>query len=98
MAEKKKEEQAETAPIAPKIEMHRGAPIQVALYDLNRINAQQKEIKAKRLNDIEEIRRSEEVEKARNPTSTSYLCARFEKEYRVVIENMAREEYEWEET
>ena len=56
------------------------------------------ELKKKRLNDIETMRRKEEVERARNPTSSNYLCAKFEKEYRVVIENMAKEEYEWEET
>lgn len=38
------------------------------------------------------------MEKNKNPTSSQYLCQRFEKEYRIVIDNMAKEEQEWDET
>jgi len=38
------------------------------------------------------------VAKGKNSTSSQYLCQKFEREYRVVIANMASEEAEWEET
>lgn len=32
---------------------------------------------------------------AKNARSVSYLCKKFEKEYRIVIDNMGKEESEW---
>lgn len=34
----------------------------------------------------------EEALRNKNNTSSQYLCQRFEREYRIVIENMAKEE------
>ncbi len=38
------------------------------------------------------------VKSAKNKVSSQYLCQRFEREYRVVIQNMASEESEWQDS
>ena len=39
-----------------------------------------------------------EVSRSKNQASSQYLCQKIEREYRVVIANMASEETEWDET
>jgi len=40
----------------------------------------------------------QEMDKGKNPSSSNYLCQKFEREFRIVIDNMAKEEFEWEDS
>ncbi len=72
--------------------MHRQCPISVALYDLHKIKLKQLSDKKKNQESDQLHKIEEEVQKSKNSTSSQYLCQRFEREYRIVIENMAKEE------
>lgn len=81
----------EDTPVA-NIQMHRGAPISVALYEMNKVKQQKLKDKKKREQVIIDLTIEQEVQKAHCAESTKYLCQKFEKEYRTVILNMANEE------
>lgn len=83
---------------APKVQMHRGAQIHEALYDMFKQIGQKHAKRAQQLKEtkIKEVELN--AKKARNQNSSSYLCQKFTREYNTVLSNMASEEKDWQET
>jgi hypothetical protein len=69
----------------PPISLHRGAPIHVALYDLQQHKQNKLVAEKKRLEKELENTLKKESKETVNKKSIKYLCQRFEKEFRVVI-------------
>jgi hypothetical protein len=65
--------------------MHRGAPISIALYDLNKTWQMKKKEKARKEDENQTMRLQEEAMKEKNKVSDKYFCQKFEREFQIVI-------------